>query len=172
MRNFSHAVVTGGAGFLGSDLCDRLLSAGTRVTCLDNFLTGAPDNVEHLQSNEAFRLIRTDVTDFIRIRGPVDRVLHFASPASPVDYLRLPIETMKVGSIGTLPGRSHSACDGMIGPLSPARGGWHSPAGQPRSASALPDPVGHRYASSLLAVLPPELVGPRDQVQDHSWNDR
>ncbi len=102
MRHFSHAVVTGGAGFLGSHLCDRLLAAGTRVTCLDNFLTGAPENVEHLQSNEAFRLIRTDVTDFIHIRGPVDLVLHFASPASPVDYLRLPIETMKVGSIGTL----------------------------------------------------------------------
>ncbi|CAA9371376.1 MAG: UDP-glucuronate decarboxylase [uncultured Propionibacteriaceae bacterium] len=102
MRHFSHAVVTGGAGFLGSHLCDRLLAAGTRVTCLDNFLTGGPENVEHLQSNEAFRLIKTDVTDFIHIRGPVDLVLHFASPASPVDYLRLPIETMKVGSIGTL----------------------------------------------------------------------
>ncbi|MBA3529072.1 MAG: GDP-mannose 4,6-dehydratase [Propionibacteriaceae bacterium] len=102
MRDFMHAVVTGGAGFLGSHLCDRLIAAGTRVTCLDNFLTGSPDNVAHLQSNEQFRLVKTDVTDFIHVPGDVDLVLHFASPASPVDYLRLPIETMKVGSIGTL----------------------------------------------------------------------
>ena len=102
MRAFRHAVVTGGAGFLGSHLCDRLVEAGTKVTCLDNFLTGSPDNVAHLASNELFCLVRTDVSNFIHVPGQVDLVLHFASPASPVDYLRLPIETMKVGSIGTL----------------------------------------------------------------------
>ena len=90
MRDFGHAVVTGGAGFLGSHLCDRLLGAGTRVTCLDNFLTGSPDNVAHLQSDERFRMVKTDVTDYIHVPGEVDLVLHFASPASPVDYLRLP----------------------------------------------------------------------------------
>jgi dTDP-glucose 4,6-dehydratase len=97
----TRAVVTGGAGFLGSHLCERLLSDGYEIICLDNFLTGKPENVEHLIENPAFRLIRTDVTDYIHVRGPVDAVLHFASPASPIDYLQLPIETLEVGSIGT-----------------------------------------------------------------------
>jgi dTDP-glucose 4,6-dehydratase len=95
-------VVTGGAGFLGSHLCERLLGDGRTVVCLDNFLTGAPANVAHLMSDPHFRLVRCDVTDFVHVPGPVDLVLHFASPASPADYLRLPIHTMKVGSIGTL----------------------------------------------------------------------
>jgi dTDP-glucose 4,6-dehydratase len=96
------AVVTGGAGFLGSHLCSRLLDDGYEVVCLDNFLTGVPDNVAHLMPSERFRLVRADVTDHIHVPGGVDAVLHFASPASPVDYLKLPIETLKVGSIGTL----------------------------------------------------------------------
>jgi dTDP-glucose 4,6-dehydratase len=96
------AVVTGGAGFLGSHLCSRLLDDGYEVVCLDNFLTGAPDNVAHLMPSERFRLVRADVTDHIHVPGGVEAVLHFASPASPVDYLKLPIETLKVGSIGTL----------------------------------------------------------------------
>ena len=95
-------VVTGGAGFLGSHLCERLLDDGDEVIALDNFLTGTPDNVEHLLERDGFRLIRSDVTEYIHVPGPVDQVLHFASPASPIDYLLLPIETMKVGSIGTL----------------------------------------------------------------------
>ncbi len=95
-------VVTGGAGFLGSHLCERLLDNGAEVTCLDNFLTGTPANVSHLVERDGFRLIRADVTDFVHVTGPVDAVLHFASPASPIDYLQLPIETLKVGSIGTL----------------------------------------------------------------------
>jgi dTDP-glucose 4,6-dehydratase len=95
-------VVTGGAGFLGSHLCERLLADGDDVVCLDNFLTGRPENVDHLLSHEGFRLIRADVTDYVHVSGPVDHVLHFASPASPIDYLHLPIETMKVGSIGTM----------------------------------------------------------------------
>jgi dTDP-glucose 4,6-dehydratase len=96
------AVVTGGAGFLGSHLCHRLLDEGYQVTCLDNFLTGAPTNVDHLLEHDRFRLVRADVSNFVHVVGPVDVVLHFASPASPVDYLQLPIHTLKVGSIGTL----------------------------------------------------------------------
>jgi dTDP-glucose 4,6-dehydratase len=95
-------VVTGGAGFLGSHLCERLLADGHEVVALDNFLTGTPNNVAHLLENGAFRLVRADVTDYIHVTGKVDQVMHFASPASPIDYLQLPIETMKVGSIGTL----------------------------------------------------------------------
>ncbi|MCW2493384.1 MAG: NAD-dependent epimerase/dehydratase [Frankiales bacterium] len=104
MPKFRHAVVTGGAGFLGSHLCERLLADGSQVTCLDNFLTGAAENVAGLRDAPGFRLIKADVTEFIHVPGEVDLVLHFASPASPSDYLRLPIETMKVGSIGTLHG--------------------------------------------------------------------
>ncbi|MCW2526462.1 MAG: family oxidoreductase [Pseudonocardiales bacterium] len=101
-RRFERAVVTGGGGFLGSHLCERLLEEGTDVVCLDNFLTGSPSNIAHLLDDPRFRLQRCDVTDHIDVAGPIDLVLHFASPASPVDYLRLPIHTMKVGSIGTL----------------------------------------------------------------------
>jgi dTDP-glucose 4,6-dehydratase len=96
------AVVTGGAGFLGSHLCERLLEEDYEVICLDNFLTGAPTNVDHLLGRDGFRLVRADVSDYIHVVGTVDAVLHFASPASPIDYLQLPIHTMKVGSIGTL----------------------------------------------------------------------
>ncbi|HVU71729.1 MAG TPA: UDP-glucuronic acid decarboxylase family protein [Mycobacteriales bacterium] len=96
------AVITGGAGFLGSHLCERLLADGYEVVCLDNFLTGNPANVEHLIGTPGFTLRRVDVSEFIHVPGPVDAVLHFASPASPIDYLQLPIETMKVGSLGTL----------------------------------------------------------------------
>ena len=95
------AVVTGGAGFLGSHLCERLLDEGYEVLCLDNFLTGTPRNVEHLMGQDGFRLVKCDVSEYVHVPGPVDLVLHFASPASPIDYLELPIETMKVGSIGT-----------------------------------------------------------------------
>ena len=95
-------VVTGGAGFLGSHLCETLIRRGDHVVCLDNFLTGNPANVAHLLEEPGFQLIRSDVTDFVHVGGQVDLVLHFASPASPIDYLKLPIETLKVGSIGTL----------------------------------------------------------------------
>ena len=96
------AVVTGGAGFLGSHLCERLVEEDYEVICLDNFLTGAATNVDHLRERDGFRLVRADVSDFIHVGGPVDAVFHFASPASPIDYLQLPIHTLKVGSIGTL----------------------------------------------------------------------
>ncbi len=95
-------VITGGAGFLGSHLCERFRDDGYEVICLDSFLTGSPGNVEHLIGDPNFTLIRTDVTQYIHVPGPVDAVLHFASPASPIDYLKLPIETLKVGSLGTL----------------------------------------------------------------------
>ncbi len=94
-------VVTGGAGFLGSHLCDRLLAEGHRVICVDNFLTGRLRNIAHLQGRDDFRLIEHDVSRFIEIEESVDYVLHFASPASPIDYLELPIQTLKVGSLGT-----------------------------------------------------------------------
>lgn len=95
-------VVTGGAGFLGSHLCERLLADGDTVICIDNFCTGTPRNVEHLLQRPNFRLVRYDVTDYLHVSGPVDAVVHFASPASPKDYLDLPIETLKVGSVGTM----------------------------------------------------------------------
>lgn len=97
-----HAVVAGGCGFLGSHLCERLLDEGIDVTCVDNFVTGSPANVAHLLDRGGFRLLRADVTEFVYVGGAVDYVLNFASPASPIDYLRLPIETLKVGSLGTL----------------------------------------------------------------------
>jgi len=95
------AVVTGGAGFLGSHLCDRLLAEDISVICIDNFLTGRIENIEHLFGNPNFQFIKLDVTNFIHIPGNVDYILHFASPASPIDYLKFPIQTLKVGSLGT-----------------------------------------------------------------------
>ncbi len=95
------AVITGGAGFLGSHLCDRLLAEGCRVIALDNLVTGDTKNIAHLLGNKNFRFVHHDVTEYIYIDGPVDFVLHFASPASPIDYLKLPIQTLKVGSLGT-----------------------------------------------------------------------
>jgi UDP-glucuronate decarboxylase len=94
------ALITGGAGFLGSHLCRRLLAEGWDVVCMDNFLTGRPDNVADLLG-EGFRLVNVNVTDFIHVPGPLDAVLHFASPASPIDYLKYPIQTLKVGALGT-----------------------------------------------------------------------
>lgn len=96
------AVLTGGAGFVGSHIAERLLERDIEVTCLDNFVTGSADNVEHLQCHDGFRLMKVDVSDYISIPGPVDYVLHFASPASPIDYAELPIQTLKAGSLGTL----------------------------------------------------------------------
>lgn len=94
-------LITGGAGFLGSHLCDRFLMEGHEVICVDNFITGSPDNIAHLVGHERFRLIELDVTNYIYVAGPLDYVLHFASPASPVDYLKYPIQTLKVGALGT-----------------------------------------------------------------------
>ena len=106
---FSHSIfsimarvlITGGAGFLGSHLCERFLHEGFDVICMDNFITGSPDNIAHLIGNPHFQFVKHDVTEYIYVAGEVDHILHFASPASPIDYLKVPIQTLKVGSLGT-----------------------------------------------------------------------
>ena len=95
-------LVTGGAGFIGSHLCERFLADGHSVVCVDNFITGHDANIELFRARPAFQLIRHDVSKPLEVSGPIDAVLHFASPASPVDYLKFPIQTLKVGSLGTL----------------------------------------------------------------------
>lgn len=94
-------LITGGAGFLGSHLCDRLLQEGHDVICMDNLITGNMENVAHLIGNKKFKFIHHDVTEYMYVEGLLDNILHFASPASPIDYLLLPIQTLKVGSLGT-----------------------------------------------------------------------
>jgi len=95
------AVITGGAGFLGSHLCDRLLAEGWDVLCIDSLITGTEQNIAHLAAHPRFRTVRQDVSRYIDVQGPVEYVLHFASPASPVDYMKFPIPTLKVGALGT-----------------------------------------------------------------------
>ena len=97
----TNSVVTGGAGFLGSHLCERLIAEGHRVTCVDNLITGKLENIQHLQDHPEFEFIHHDVTRPFEIDSEIHNILHFASPASPVDYLELPIQTLKVGSLGT-----------------------------------------------------------------------
>ncbi len=97
----ARAVVTGGAGFLGSHLCDRLLRAGAEVVAIDNMITGREANLDHLVGHDRFAFIKYDVTNYLHVPGQVDHILHFASPASPADYLELPIQTLKVGALGT-----------------------------------------------------------------------
>jgi len=101
MTERKRALVTGGAGFLGSHLCERLLGEDLDVVCMDNLITGSLSNIEHLFGREGFVFVEHDVTNFIHVPGRLDFVLHFASPASPIDYLKLPIQTLKVGSLGT-----------------------------------------------------------------------
>ena len=97
----ARVLVTGGAGFIGSHLCERFLADGNEVICVDNLLTGDRDNIAHLLGNPDFTFQDQNITDYIYVSGPLDFILHFASPASPVDYLELPIQTLKVGSLGT-----------------------------------------------------------------------
>ncbi len=94
-------LITGGAGFLGSHLCDRFLAEGCSVICMDNLLTGSLENIQHLMGRDDFVFMHQDVTEFLHVPGELDAILHFASPASPIDYLELPIQTLKVGSLGT-----------------------------------------------------------------------
>jgi dTDP-glucose 4,6-dehydratase len=94
-------LITGGAGFLGSHLCDKFYNEGWDVICMDNLLTGAESNISHLIGKEGFQFIKHDVTNYIVVAGELDLILHFASPASPIDYLEMPIQTLKVGSLGT-----------------------------------------------------------------------
>jgi dTDP-glucose 4,6-dehydratase len=97
----TRALISGGAGFLGSHLCDLFLARGHEVICVDNFITGSPKNIQHLFGRDGFTFIKLDVTTYIHVEGALDYVLHFASPASPIDYLEKPIQTLKVGSLGT-----------------------------------------------------------------------
>jgi len=99
--NSPRILITGGAGFLGSHLCERFLAEGYEVICMDNLITGDLGNVEHLFREQRFRFEKRDVTEYIHVAGKLDALLHFASPASPIDYLELPIQTLKVGSLGT-----------------------------------------------------------------------
>jgi dTDP-glucose 4,6-dehydratase len=101
MTETRRALVTGGAGFIGSHLCERLLADGVSVLCMDNLITGDLANVEHLMGRKEFVFAHQDVTNYIHVAGRLDYVLHFASPASPIDYLELPIQTLKVGALGT-----------------------------------------------------------------------
>jgi dTDP-glucose 4,6-dehydratase len=101
MSNSKKVLITGGAGFLGSHLCDRYLKEGFDVICMDNLITGNPDNIAHLIGKKEFQFIHHDVTEYIHVKGDLDLILHFASPASPIDYLEMPIQTLKVGSLGT-----------------------------------------------------------------------
>lgn len=94
-------LITGGAGFLGSHLCDFFLAQGHQVVAMDNLLTGSTDNIAHLAGRDDFQFVKHDVTDYIYLEGPLDAILHFASPASPIDYLTYPIPTLKVGALGT-----------------------------------------------------------------------
>ena len=100
-NNSKTVLITGAAGFLGSHLCDRFIAEGFRVLGMDNLITGDLKNIEHLKDSEQFTFIHHDVTTFVEVPGPVDYILHFASPASPIDYLNIPIQTLKVGSLGT-----------------------------------------------------------------------
>jgi dTDP-glucose 4,6-dehydratase len=97
----ARVLITGGAGFIGSHLCERFLGEGDEVICMDNLITGSADNIAHLFADKKFIYIQQDVTNYVYVKGPLDAILHFASPASPVDYLELPIQTLKVGSLGT-----------------------------------------------------------------------
>jgi dTDP-glucose 4,6-dehydratase len=118
-------LITGAAGFLGSHLCDRFLAEGHDVVGLDNFITGHADNIAHLSGNDRFQFVRHDISTATFIEGDLDGVLHFASPASPIDYLELPIETLKVGSLGT-----HNALG-----LAKAKGARFFLASRPRSTA-------------------------------------
>ena len=101
MPSIQRVLITGGAGFLGSHLCNRFLVEGYEVICMDNLLTGSKKNIEHLFDNPSFQFVEYNVTNYLYIKGELDLILHFASPASPADYLEMPIQTLKVGSLGT-----------------------------------------------------------------------
>lgn len=98
---FNRVLITGGSGFLGSHLCEKFLADGSEVVCMDNLSTGRISNIEHLFGKPGFTFVKHDVTNFVHVSGELDLILHFASPASPIDYLQMPIQTLKVGSLGT-----------------------------------------------------------------------
>jgi dTDP-glucose 4,6-dehydratase len=139
-------LITGAAGFLGSHLCDRFMADGHEVVAVDNFLTGSPENIAHLFGRDGFRFIEHDVTDYLYVEGALDGVLHFASPASPVDYLEMPIPTLKVGSLGT-----HKTLG-----LAKAKGARHLLAS---TSEVYGDPKVHPQTESYWGNVNP--VGPR-----------
>ena len=112
MANKKTAVVTGAAGFLGSHLSDRLLAEGYKVIGIDNLITGNVRNIEHLAGNQDFDFIHQDVTKYIYLPGKIDLIFHFASPASPIDYLQIPIQTLKVSSLGSVTGSTKKSDSG------------------------------------------------------------
>ena len=95
-------LITGAAGFLGSHLCDRFINEGFKVIGIDNLITGSLENIKHLDNNHNFKFINHDISEYINIEENIDYILHFASPASPIDYLKIPIQTLKVSSLGNL----------------------------------------------------------------------
>jgi len=119
-------LITGAAGFLGSHLCDRFIAEGYHVIGMDNLLTGNLDNIEHLFPLQNFEFYHHDVSKFVHVPGELDYILHFASPASPIDYLKMPIQTMKVGSLGThnLLGTSTPSNRRVLGQCQPNRPSW------------------------------------------------
>jgi dTDP-glucose 4,6-dehydratase len=139
-------LITGAAGFLGSHLCDRFLAEGHSVVGLDNFITGHPDNIAHLNGNERFEFVRHDISTYTHVAGELGGVLHFASPASPIDYLELPIQTLKVGSLGT-----HNALG-----LAKAKGARFFLAS---TSEVYGDPLEHPQTESYWGNVNP--VGPR-----------
>jgi dTDP-glucose 4,6-dehydratase len=126
-------LITGGAGFIGSHLCDRFLEEGNEVIAMDNFITGTPDNIAHLFGNERFLFIKQDVTNYIYVEGKLDAVLHFASPASPVDYLQYPIQTLKVGALGTHKALGVARAKGALFLLASTSEVYGDPAEHPQS---------------------------------------
>jgi len=140
------SMVTGGAGFLGSHLCDALLAKGHRVICIDNLITGNVANIEHLAGNGSFRFIKHDVTEYLYLPDPVDYIFHFASPASPIDYLELPIQTLKVGALGTHKALGLSRAKGSVFVLA-------------STSEVYGDPLVHPQEESYWGNVNP--VGPR-----------
>lgn len=153
-------LITGGAGFIGSHLCDRFLRDGRRVVAMDNLITGSTENIAHLAGNRSFEFIYHDVSNFIHVPGPVDAVLHFASPASPIDYLKYPIQTLKVGALGTHNALGHARAKGARFLLASTSEVYGDPLVHPQSESYAGnvDPVGprgvydeaKRYAEALV----------------------
>ena len=153
-------LITGGAGFIGSHLCDRFLRDGHRVVAMDNLITGSQDNIAHLAGNRNFEFIYHDVSNFIHVPGPVDAVLHFASPASPIDYLKYPIQTLKVGALGTHNALGHALAKDASFLLASTSEVYGDPLAHPQteSYSGNVDPVGprgvydeaKRYAEALV----------------------
>lgn len=153
-------LITGGAGFIGSHLCDRFLRDGHRVVAMDNLITGSQENIAHLAGNRQFEFIFHDVSNFIHVPGPVNAVLHFASPASPIDYLKYPIQTLKVGALGTHNALGHALANGAKFLLASTSEVYGDPLTHPQKESYAGnvDPVGprgvydeaKRYAEALV----------------------